>query len=443
VQLVGGAFSAVLALGVLFWLNARMTLAILVFLGLFGWGMAVAFKRLRPIFRERGKIQAEVTGRLNETFGGIRVVKAYGTERREQVVFAKGVHRLFRNIASSITGVSLTTSAGTVVVGLVGVLIIAVGGPAVLRGEMTLGDLLMYVFFVGMLAAPVVSIASIGTQISEAIAGLDRIREVMREPTELDADAGRHPLGDLRGDLAFDDVWFEYRPGSRCSRAWRSTRPPARPRRSSGRAGAARARSSRSSWRSTARRAGACSSTAATSTTCASATTARARRGAAGQLPVRRHGGREHQLLAAHRARAEVEAVARQANCDDFVRGFPEGYDTVVGERGVKLSGGQRQRIAIARALLADPRVLILDEATSCLDSESEALIQEALARLRGGRTTFVIAHRLSTIRSADQILVLEHGEIVERGTHASSWRSAAATARCTTGSTRTSRTRS
>src|SRR5205085_1233859 len=187
------------------------TCAIIVLLGLFGWGMTTAFKKLRPIFRERGKINAEITGRLNETLNGIRVVKAYGTERREQVVFAKGVHRLFRNIASSITGVSATTSGSTVVVGLVGVVIAAVGGPAVVAHRMTLGDLMMYTALVGVLAAPVVSIASIGTQMSEAIAGLDRIREILELPTEIDEDARRDPVrhGALRGDVAFDHVWFE------------------------------------------------------------------------------------------------------------------------------------------------------------------------------------------------------------------------------------------
>src|SRR5688572_25281072 len=213
VQLVGGFVTAALALGVLLWLNWVMTAIIIVILAIFGWGMATAFNRLRPIFRERGKIQGEVTGRLNETLGGIRVVKAYGTERREQATFAKGVHRLFRNIASSITGVSATTSASTVVIGLVGLLILGVGGPAVLDGRMTLGDLMTFVFFVGMLAAPVVGIASIGTQISEAIAGLDRIREILQMPTETDEDARRDALPTLRGDVAFEDVWFEYREG--------------------------------------------------------------------------------------------------------------------------------------------------------------------------------------------------------------------------------------
>ncbi|GJG85698.1 ABC transporter ATP-binding protein [Gemmatimonadetes bacterium T265] len=420
VQLVGGVFTAVLALGVLLWLNWVMTLIIVVILALFAWGMATAFGRLRPIFRERGKITAEVTGRLNETLGGIRVVKAYGTERREQAVFGRGVNRLFRNIASSITGVSATTSAGTVVVGLVGLLILAVGGPAVIAGRMTLGALLSYVFFVGLLAVPVISVASIGTQISEAIAGLDRIREILATPTENEEDARRAALPALRGDVAFEDVWFAYREGVDVLKGVSFSAPAG----------------------STTALVGSSGSGKSTLVSLVMAFNRPTR----GRVLV---DGRDLDTvkLADYRAklgvvlqdnflfdgtvaenisfsrpsatRAEVEAVARLANCDDFVRGFPEGYDTVVGERGVKLSGGQRQRIAIARALLADPRILILDEATSSLDSESEALIQEALARLRGGRTTFVIAHRLSTIRSADQILVLEQGAVVERGTHA------------------------
>ena len=420
VQLVGGVVTAVLALGILLWLNWVMTVVIIGMLALFGWGMAVAFNRLRPIFRERGKIQAEITGRLNETLGGVRVVKAYGTERREQVVFTKGVHRLFRNIASSITGVSLTTSASTVVVGLVGLLILVVGGPAVLRGTMTVGSLFSYVFFVGLLAAPVVGIASIGTQISEALAGLDRIREILGTPTELEEDARRAPLGALRGNVAFDHVSFEYRAGVPVLKGIVLDAPAG----------------------STTALVGSSGSGKSTLVSLVMAFN----RPTSGRVLV---DGRDLDAirLGDYRAalgvvlqdnflfdgtvaeniafsrptatRDEIVGAARQANCDEFVRGFPEGYDTVVGERGVKLSGGQRQRIAIARALLADPRILILDEATSSLDSESEALIQEALARLRGGRTTFVIAHRLSTIRSADQIVVLEHGAIVERGTHA------------------------
>ncbi|MGZ8378643.1 MAG: ABC transporter ATP-binding protein [Gemmatirosa sp.] len=420
VQLVGGVVTAVLALGVLVWLNWAMTLVIVVILALFGGGMTIAFGRLRPIFRERGKIQAEVTGRLNETLGGIRVVKAYGTERREQATFAKGVHRLFRNIASSITGVSATTSAGTVVIGLVGLLILGVGGPAVIEGSMSLGDLITFVFFVGLLAAPVVGIASIGTQISEAIAGLDRIREIMVMPTEIDEDARRAPLPTMRGDVTFDDVWFEYREGLPVLKDVRFEAPAG----------------------STTALVGSSGSGKSTLVSLVMAfnrptrgrvlidgrdldmlrlTDYRAKLGVVLQDNFLFDGTVAENIAFSRPSatRDEVEAVARLANCDEFVRGFPQGYDTVVGERGVKLSGGQRQRIAIARALLADPGILILDEATSSLDSESEALIQEALARLRGGRTTFVIAHRLSTIRSADQILVLENGEIAERGTHA------------------------
>jgi subfamily B ATP-binding cassette protein MsbA len=420
VQLVGGVFTALMALGVLVYLNWGMTLVILVLLAIFGGGMTMAFNKLRPIFRERGKINAEITGRLNETLNGIRVVKAYGTERREQVVFAKGVHRLFRNIASSITGVSATTSGGTVVVGLVGFVIFAMGGPAVIRGAMTLGELLAYTAFVGILSAPVISIASIGTQISEAIAGLDRIREILELPTEIDADAQRDAVRRVRGDIRFDDVWFEYREGQPVLQGVAFDAPSG----------------------STTALVGSSGSGKSTLVSLVMAFS----RPTKGRVLV---DGRDLDdiRLADYRAnlgvvlqdnflfdgtvaeniafsrpsaaRDEVEHVARLANCDEFVRGFPEGYDTVVGERGVRLSGGQRQRIAIARALLADPRILILDEATSSLDSESEALIQEALGRLRGGRTTFVIAHRLSTIRSADQILVLEHGEVVERGSHA------------------------
>ena len=420
VQLVGGVVTAGLALAVLLWLNWVMTAVIVVILALFGFGMATAFKRLRPIFRERGKIQAEVTGRLNETLGGIRVVKAYGTERREQVVFTKGVNRLFRNIASSITGVSATTSASTVVIGFVGLLVFGVGGPAVLAGRMTLGDLITFVFFVGLLAAPVVSIASIGTQISEAIAGLDRIREIMRERSEIDEDARRAPLDAIRGDVAFEGVWFEYREGLPVLKDVAFAAPAGTTTALVGSSGSGKS-------------------------TLVSLVMA-FNRPTRGTVRVDGHDLNDVRLYDYRRqlgvvlqdnflfdgtvadnisfarptaTREEVVEVARLANCDEFVRGFPEGYDTVVGERGIKLSGGQRQRIAIARALLADPRILILDEATSSLDSESEALIQQALARLRGGRTTFVIAHRLSTIRSADQILVLEDGEIVERGSHA------------------------
>jgi ABC-type multidrug transport system fused ATPase/permease subunit len=419
-QLVGGIFTAILALAVLLYLNWQLTVVSIVLLALFGGVMAYAFNRLRPIFRERSVIQAEVTGRLTETLGGIRVVKAYGTEKREQRVFSKGVHRLFRNIASSITGVSAVGAFATVVVGVVGTVMILMGGRAILDGSMTLGDLFAYVFFSGLLAAPVIQTASIGTQISEAFAGLDRIRELMQTPTEDDESEGALPVKSARGDVAFEDVWFEYNEGSPVLKGITFDAPAGTTTALVGSSGSGKS-------------------------TLVSLVMA-FNRPKTGRIVVdgtdlaelRLRDYREQlgvvlqdnflfdgtvadniRFARPDASRAEIEEVARIANAHDFIREFPEGYDTIVGERGIKLSGGQRQRIAIARAILADPRILILDEATSSLDSESEALIQEGLRRLRQGRTSFVIAHRLSTIRSADQILVLEHGEIVERGSHA------------------------
>ncbi|HET8656961.1 MAG TPA: ABC transporter ATP-binding protein [Longimicrobiaceae bacterium] len=419
VQLVGGVLTAIGALGFLFYYNWKLTLANLFLLLLFGGVMGTAFRRLRPIFRARGEINARVTGRLNETLGGIRVVKAYGTEKREDRVFTRGAHELFRNVASSITGVSAVNAFAGLVTGAVGVLLILIGGHSIASGEMTLGALFAYIFFTGLLAAPVVQIASISTQISEAFAGLDRIRELMELRTESDEDRDKEPLREIGGEVVFRDVSFEYHPGVPVLRDV-SFRAPAG---------------------STTALVGPSGSGKSTLISLVMAFN----RPGAGEILVdgRELGGLR---LKDYRAqlgvvlqdnflfdgtvlenirfarpdatRDEVREAARVAHVDEFVRGFPEGYDTVVGERGIKLSGGQRQRIAIARAILADPRILILDEATSSLDSESEALIQDGLKRLRTGRTTFVIAHRLSTIRSADQILVLDGGEIVERGTH-------------------------
>ena len=420
VQLVGGVFTAVLALAALLYLNWQLTVAIVVVLGAFSFAMTTTFKRLRPIFRERGEINAQVTGRLTETLGGIRVVKAYGTERREERIFTQGAHRLFRNIARSITGVSAVGSFATIVIGLVSVALILVGGRAILAGQMTLGDLFAYVFFTGLLAAPVVQVASISTQVSEAFAGLDRIREVLEMKTEDQEDHDRGAVGHLRGHVRLEDVWYEYNPGEPVLKGIDLDAPPGTTTALVGSSGSGKS-------------------------TLVSLVMA-FNRPTQGRVMV---DGRDlAQLrLAEYRAqlgvvlqenflfdgsvaenirfarpdatRADVEEVARIANADDFIRAFPQGYDTIVGERGIKLSGGQRQRIAIARALLADPRILILDEATSSLDSESEYKIQEGLRRLREGRTSFVIAHRLSTIRSADQILVLEGGAVVERGSHA------------------------
>jgi ABC-type multidrug transport system fused ATPase/permease subunit len=420
VQLAGGLLTAVLGMGVLFWLNWKLTVITLLVLGFFGGGMAYAFSTLRPLFRERGKINAEVTGRLTEALGGIRVVKSYTAEKREEIVFTKGVHRLFRNVAKSMTGVSATTAGSTVIVGIVGVLMIWLGGRAILAGEMTLGDLIMYMLFIGLVAAPLVSIASIGTQITEAFAGLDRIREILDMKTEVDEDEKRAPIGRLVGNLAFDDVWFEYNPGQPVLRGV----------------------SFEAAAGSTTALVGSSGSGKSTLISLVMAFN----RPTQGRILVDGRDLSDVRLLEYREQLAsvlqenflfdgtieenvgyanpsatadDIREACRIAHCDEFISQFPQGYATVVGERGIKLSGGQRQRVSIARAILADPRVLILDEATSSLDSESEQMIQDGLRRLRSGRTTFVIAHRLSTIRSADQILVLEAGEIVERGTHA------------------------
>jgi subfamily B ATP-binding cassette protein MsbA len=419
VQLVGGLVSAALGIGVLFWLNWRLTLVTIVVLGTFGGGMAYAFKILRPLFRERGKINAEVTGRLTEALGGIRVVKSYTAEKREEIVFTKGAHRLLRNVARSMVGVSATTAGGTVIVGIVGVLMIWLGGGDIIAGRMTLGDFLLYIIFVGIVSAPLISIASIGTQITEAFAGLDRIREILEVPTEGDEDESRMPVGRLEGDIRFEDVWFEY---VKDQPVLRDVSFHAAPGTTTALVG------SSGSGKST-----------LTSLVMAFNKVERGRILVDGRdLATLRLGDYRGQLASVLQENflfdgtigenvgyanpsaslGDIKAACRIAHCDEFIDQFPEGYDTVVGERGVRLSGGQRQRVSIARAILVDPRVLILDEATSSLDSESEQLIQDGLRQLRSGRTTFVIAHRLSTIRSADQILVLEHGEIVERGTH-------------------------
>ncbi|HEX7554762.1 MAG TPA: ABC transporter ATP-binding protein [Geothrix sp.] len=419
IQLVGGVLTAAISLGVLFWLNWKLTLATILFLGAFGGAMALAFRKLRPLFRQRSEITADITGRLTESVGGIRILKVYVAEDRERRIFAEGTERLFRNVAGTISGTSAITAFGTAIVGALGVLIMIVGGRAILAGAMSLGDLIMYTFFVGLMAAPVVQIANIGTQVSEAFAGLDRIREILDMPTEDQEDATRTPLPTVEGAVAFRDVHFGYEEDT----------PVLKGVSFEARAG------------STVALVGSSGSGKSTILSLLMAFNHPQQ----GQVLV---DGKDVDTLRLREYRAklgvvmqdnflfdgtvadnigfakpgatreEVKAVGRIANVHEFVDRFELGYDTVVGERGVKLSGGQRQRVAIARAILADPRILLLDEATSSLDSESEALIREGLHKLRAGRTTFVIAHRLSTIVSADQILVVEHGQIVERGSH-------------------------
>jgi ABC-type multidrug transport system fused ATPase/permease subunit len=419
VQLAGGLVTAAIALGVLFYLNWRLTSLTLVVLLTFGAGMALAFMRLRPLFRERGKINAEVTGRLGEALGGVRIVKSYVAEKREEIVFTHGAHRLFRNVAKSITGVSAITAFSTVIIGAIGVLMIVVGGRSILSGTMTLGEFVMYLFFTGLVAAPLVQIASIGTQVSEAFAGLDRIREIRTMSTEDQEDASRQPLEGLRGEVAFDGVRFEYTAGVPVLRGVSFRSPAGSTTALVGSSGSGKSTLISLVMAFNRAKAGRVFVDGRDLDTIR-LRDYRANLGVVLQENFLFDGTIAENIAYArpHATRDDVVAVSRVAHCDAFIQAFPEKYDTVVGERGVKLSGGQRQRVAIARAILADPRILILDEATSSLDSESEAMIQDGLRSLRRGRTTFVIAHRLSTIRSADQILVLEGGEIVERGTH-------------------------
>jgi subfamily B ATP-binding cassette protein MsbA len=419
VQLAGSVITAIVALAILFWLNWRLTSITILVLGAFGGALTFAFKRLRPLFRERGEITAALTGRLAESLGGIRIVKAYTAEKREALTFARGAHKLFRNIAKSMTGVSATSAFSSLVIGAVGFVIIVVGGHSVASGQMTVGDLFMYVMFTGMMAMPLIQFAAIGTQITEAFAGLDRIREVMSMRTEDQEDSEREPLPEVEGEIEFDNVSFEYNEGVPV-------------------------------LKNVSFNAAAGSTTALVGSSGSGKSTLISlamnfNQPLSGTIKI---DGKDLQSLRLrdfrsylgvvmqdnflfdgtiaenisfsnpHATMDDIKEVSRIAHCEEFIEKFEQKYDTIVGERGVKLSGGQRQRIAIARAILADPKLLILDEATSSLDSESEALIQDGLRSLRRGRTTFVIAHRLSTIRSADQILVLEDGEIIERGRH-------------------------
>jgi subfamily B ATP-binding cassette protein MsbA len=411
--------TAVAALGVLLWLNWKLTVTNLVILGLFGAYMSWAFRTLRPKFRDRGKIQAEVTGRLGETLGGIRIVKGYTAERREQLVFARGAHRLFRNIAETMTGVSLAGSLSGVVVGVVGLIMMIFGGRAILAGEMTLGGFIMYVTFTGLLAQPLMELASIGTQITEAFAGLDRIREIRQTATELDEDDVRQAPGTLRGEVAFENVTFEYIQGTPVLKNVSFSSPAGTTTALVGSSGSGKSTLTGLILAFNRPLSGRVVIDGRDLTTLRLADY-RAQLGVVLQDNFLFDGTVAENIAFSWpgAVRSEIEHAARIAHCDEFVSRFEKGFDTIVGERGVKLSGGQRQRVAIARAILADPRILILDEATSSLDSESEAMIQDGLRALMKGRTTFVIAHRLSTIVHSDQILVLEAGEIVERGTH-------------------------
>lgn len=420
VQLVGGFVTASIGLAWLFYINWHLTLVTLGILAVFGVAMGFAFKRLRPIFRERSKISAEVSGRLGESIGGVRVVKAYTAEKREDLVFARGAHRLFRNVFRTMTATAATGAMATLTLGLVGITMAVLGAQSLIDKTMTQGDFVLYLLLTAMVVAPVVEIASIGTQITDAFAGLDRIRELSKLPEENAGDRSREAMPSLHGDVKFENVTFEYAPGVPVLKNVSFTAPAGTTTALVGSSGSGK------------------STLIGLVMGFHNPKSGRILIDGRDLNSVRLHDYRQHLAVVLQdnflfdgtildnvrfarpdATLEEVRQACRIANCLDFVNGFEKGFDTLIGERGVKVSGGQRQRLAIARALLAQPRILILDEATSSLDSESEAAIQEGLKSLRTGRTSFVIAHRLSTIRGASQILVLEGGEIVERGTHA------------------------
>jgi subfamily B ATP-binding cassette protein MsbA len=419
VELAGGLLSATLVLVLMFRISSIMTGVAAVLLAVFVVALYFAFGTLRPIFRQRSVLNAEVTGRLAETLGGIRVVKGYHREDEETTVFAGGVRRLLDNILKTLTAMAFMGLSGSVLTGLVGATVMLIGARQVVAGTMTVGNLTTYVIYMGFLIAPIIQIVSVGTQLTEALAGLERTRELLTERREDDDPARTVVPADLRGHVEFERVSFEYAAGTPVLKSVSFTALPGTVTALVGPSGAGKSTMIglvAAFHTPTLGRVVVDGIDLSTMDLAAF----RGRLGVVLQDNFLFDGTiRDNVAFSKPDATAaEVQEACRIARVDEFVARFEHKYQTVVGERGVKLSGGQRQRVAIARAILADPRILILDEATSSLDSESEAYIQEGLTHLMRGRTTFVIAHRLSTIRRADQILVLEDGAIVERGRH-------------------------
>jgi subfamily B ATP-binding cassette protein MsbA len=411
VDFAGGLLTAVIAFVVLMRISAVMTVIAFGFLLVFGVGLRKAFKTIRPIFRERSKINAEVTGRLTESLGGVRVVKGYHAEEREHSVFSGGVERLLQNVFKTLTATSLMSLTSSSLMGIVGAIVMFMGTRQILAGKLTLGGFFTYTMFLGYLAAPLFQVVSIGTQITEAIAGLERTREVLDETPE-DEDPNRTvtlPL--IRGEVDFQDVTFAYEQKKTVLHNIQFHSQPGTVTALVGSSGSAFHKPNSGKVL-----------VDGIDLATVRLDTYRTQLGMVLQDSFLFDGTiRENVVFSKPDAtEEEILRACAIARVDEFAEKFELKYDTIIGERGVKLSGGQRQRVSIARAILANPRILILDEATSSLDSESEALIQDGLSYLMQGRTTFVIAHRLSTIRRADQILVVEGGEIVERGTHRS-----------------------
>ena len=419
VQLIGGTVTAIVAFVFLIKINAMMTLFVFLPVGLFGFIALKAFGYIRPIFRERGKINAEVTGRLTETLNGVRVIKGFNAEDQENKTFEGGVDRLYQNVKKSLTATALMTSSSTFLLGMATVGIMGMGGYFIMEGSMTAGDLISFLLFLGFMVAPIVQMSNIGSQLTEALAGLDRTQELMNMTEEDDPEVRSLVLNDIQGNMVFDNVGFSYEDDKDVLHdiSFEAN------------AGSVTALvGSSGSGKST------IAGLAATFLNPVSGKVTMDGKDLAhvNLSSFRQHLGvvlqddflyegtiRENILFPRPDAtEEEVQSAVKGAYVDEFTDRFEDGLETVIGERGVKLSGGQRQRISIARALLADPKVIILDEATSNLDTESESFIQKSLNVLMKDRTTFVIAHRLSTIQQADQILVIEDGHIAERGKH-------------------------
>ncbi|WP_299251799.1 ABC transporter ATP-binding protein [uncultured Aquimarina sp.] len=420
VQLVGGIFTAIVSVVLLVDINGWMTLFVIIPITLFGIVALKAFKYIRPIFRVRGKINAEVKGRLTETLAGVRVIKGFGAEEQESKVFEEGVDRLFQNVKKSLTATALMTSSSTfLLAGIATTGIMGIGGYYMMEGTMTAGQFLSFTMYLAFMIAPIVQMSNIGSQLTEALAGLDRTEELMNMDPEEDPENRTIQLENIKGDIIFDDVSFAYEEGKEVLH--------------------------NISFRATSGTVTALVGSSGSGKSTIAGLSATFLNPKSGLITIDSHDISKVNLSSYRRnlgvvlqdeflfegtiranilfprpnaSEEQLQKAIKAAYVNEFTDRFDEGLDTLIGERGVKLSGGQRQRIAIARAILADPKIIILDEATSNLDTESEALIQKSLSELMKGRTTFVIAHRLSTIKKADQILVIESGNIAERGTH-------------------------
>jgi ABC-type multidrug transport system fused ATPase/permease subunit len=419
VQLVGGLLSASISLVLLIRISPMMTLYVLVPIIIFGLISLKAFSSIRPIFRERGVLNAEVTGRLTETLNGVRVIKGFNAEAQEIKTFEDGVDKLFQNVKKSLTSTSLVTSSATFLLGLASTGIMGIGGYMIIKGELTFGDFVSFTLFLGFMIAPIVQMSNIGSQLTEAFAGLDRTEELMNMTPEDDGHSRPLTIKSINGDVVFDTVTFEYEEG----------KPVLRDVSFVANAGTVTALVGTSGSGKTTIAGLAASflnpsqgliTVDGVDLSKVSLDSYRSQLGVVLQDDFLFEGTIRENILfpRPNSSNEKLTEAVKAAHVSEFTDRFDKGLDTVIGERGVKLSGGQRQRIALARAILANPRILILDEATSNLDTESETYIQQSLKELMKGRTTFVIAHRLSTIRQADQILVVEHGSIVERGTH-------------------------